>query len=303
MNSKTIMSVLVAITVVCTFACLFFLANEGQQIADAREAARQEKLEKQRNYEQSVTDFYSTIQQTLDKRKGLGAEGIALSFYDIDADRLLTTDGAAEFDAISGSRIVLAITVADKLAEGSLTASDKVYFDSTDYVSGESVITENAEGYQVDKLLEYLLVNSDPIAANMLYRKLGGLTSVRKSINQTYSMELNTTENILSANQSMDLLKILYTNKNKNSYYDQIINWMKNSSSQTQLYTEKTAETVAHTAGSNADNHQDVGIFSTEHPYLLVVYSKGLDNAEEEISMLSDELFELMTQNYPKKEK
>lgn len=294
-----------AVMLACSGA-LYLLDGEGQRITDQREAVKQEKLEKQKEYEQSVDDFYANLQQKLDSYKADHAENIAISFYDIGSDKLLAANGTTAFDSISGSRIVLAIALADKLAEGTLDSSEKVYYDSTDYASGGGYISEHIEdknSYTIDKLMTYMLEDADPIAANMLYRKLGGLTTVRNTINQTYGMKLNTTENKLTTNQGIDLLKILYSNKNKNSYYDKIISWMKDASPETLFYTEKTKGTLVHSAGTNAENTQDIGIFYTKHPFMLVVQAKDVDSAEEDISKLADEIYDQMINNYPEKAK
>lgn len=297
------------VIIACCFLALFGLDRAGAKVVSRQEKeaiaqSDKEYAEAMKSFESKRDEVYKKIQAAIDKRADLTGESIAISFYDIDSKKQLELNGTAAFEAGSATKIELAMMIADKIAAGEISGSDLVYFHTADYEEGTGYLINHMEettAIQVNKLLEYMVTYSDNIAANMLYRVMGEPSTVREYSKENYIKDLDTSGNFLTANQGIQLLQVLYANKNKNSYYDRFINWMKNSDFHERLETEKTADVLAHKVGSMNNSIHDIGIFYTGHPYMLTMFTRGTPDAEEEISSLSDEIYDLMVNEYPQR--
>lgn len=295
--------------IACCLLSLYGVDRAGAKVVKKQEEAKQAQQKKEQDqalttYNKEVDGFYQKIQAVLNKQADLNPKAVSVSFYDISSGKSLALNGDNKFLAGSTTKVGLAIEVADKIAKGEMSGSDTIYYHKEDYEEGTGYLVNHrseAKAITVDKLLEYMLVYSDNIATNMLYRTLGGNEKVRNYIKGTYISDYETSDNLLSTNQAIQLLKVLYENKNKNSYYDKYVNWLKNTDFHERLETDQTKGVVAHKIGSIDDSIHDIGIFYTNHPYMLAVMTTGMNDATTNISKLSDEIYNLMVNEYPQK--
>ena len=291
------------------FACLFALFGISQfgehvQAKEKNNLQLQQKKEeekKQAQYDQDVEEIYQQIHTYLNEEEALNDESLGISFYDLSNERELSLNGDVIFEAASTTKVALAMLVVDKIQKDELSLDSELTYDSEDYEEGTGFIVNHPieKKYSVRTLLNYMLVYSDNIATNMLYREVGGRPTARKLIKENYLPDFDTTDNYLSANQARDLLIQLYENLDENPLYPQIIEWLKQTDFPIRLSTDQTIANLAHKVGSVNNSIHDIGLFDVEHPYILTFYSTGLLNAEEEISTLSDKIYQLMTQDYP----
>lgn len=297
--------------VLCCFAALYGIDRSGVKVLAEQEKVAQAQTRKENNQAETMAEYkkmqeqlFKKIQAAIDKRKDLKAESIAISFYDIDSGTKLNLNGSTVFAAGSTTKVAVALDVADKIKAGEMSGSDMVYYHQSDYEEGTGYLIshlDEAKAITVDKLLEYMLVYSDNIATNMFYRILGDYDGTREYIKEHYLSDFDTSDNNLTPDEGIQLLTILYENKGKNEYYDKIIDYLKNTDFPERLETTKTADVLAHKIGSVDNSIHDMGIFYTEHPYMLAMFTTGLDDAPGDISSLSNEIYDLMTKEYPMK--
>jgi len=94
--------------------------------------------------------------------------------------------------------------------------------------------------------------------------------------------------NYITPNGSVTLLKHLYDEAKTNSYDARLIAWMKNTIFHDRLDRDINPRLVAHKIGNYGGNVHDIGIFYTNKPYILTVYTNNATNATEIISKVSD---------------
>ncbi|KAF1297334.1 hypothetical protein BAU15_11330 [Enterococcus sp. JM4C] len=295
----------IGIILACMLA-LFGINRFGENVQAEEKKAQQAQQEKEKNerqaqYQQQLEVLYGEINALIKEKESLKSEAIGIGFYDLSTKRAFSLNGDEEFLAASTSKVMLAMLVADKIQAGELALDQQVLYTVDDYADGTGAIINHRieTNYSIEALLEYMLVYSDNVATNMLYRKLGGRIVIRDEFRKNYLPELNVSKNLLTANQARDLLIQLNENKKKNPLYGQIIQWLKQTEFPIRLSTDRTIEHVAHKIGSVNHSVHDIGLFDIEHPYILTFYSTGLPEAEAEISTLSDKIYQLMTESYP----
>ncbi|MGM0123220.1 beta-lactamase class A [Enterococcus sp. AZ194] len=308
-NKQLNIIICISVIVALLFA-LVGLNRFGKDVQAKEQKAQQLQHEKaqqalQERNNQKMEAFYQQIQTLIDQKKSLKSEAIGISFYDVTTSRELSLNGDTEFKAASTSKVALALLIADKIQEGELSLDTQLYYTADDYEDGTGYIInhEIEKSYSVELLMNYMLVYSDNIATNMLYREVGDREEARKQFRDNYLPDLNVNGNQLTANQARDLLLHLHENYEANPVYIKIMEWLKQTDFPIRLATNQTSDFLAHKIGSVDNGVHDIGFFDTEHPYILTVYSKGLPNAEAELSSLSDQIYQLMTQSYPDLEK
>lgn len=68
---------------------------------------------------------------------------------------------------------------------------------------------------------------------------------------------------------------------------------MKNIPHNFRFVTDLTRDYVAHIPGWTDPYNNDSGIFFTDFPYILVVYTRGVSNHEQFLSNIADLVFEM----------
>ena len=97
-------------------------------------------------------------------------------------------------------------------------------------------------------------------------------------------------DNVTSAGYSYHVIKRLYENQDK---YADLINYMKQSSGGGYLKKNvKTAE-IAHKYGSYEGNVHDYGICYTDNEYLIGVFTKDINDAEDLIADINNEIINI----------
>ncbi len=245
--------------------------------------------------------YISSLKEQVTELVADSGDSVSVAYYDLDSDSGFSINGDETFTAASTIKVALAMMVADKIASGELSADESVAYESEDYETGTGIIQSDIQSsYTISTLLKYAIVYSDNIATNMLFRTLGGNETVRTYFYETYLNQTtyDLSENTITANDAITYLELLYENKDNNSYYDQIISYMRNTVFNVRLVTSLTKGNVAHKIGSIDSEVHDIGILYTDHPFLLAVYTNGVSDAESLISDITDLIYEKQSDSY-----
>lgn len=193
----------------------------------------------------------------------------------------------AEYFAASTIKVPIVMMLTDKVASGDLSWTQKVAYTEEDYEEGTGILQNDLQDeYTVKELAEVAITQSDNIAKNMLERLLGGREAVRDYIWQQYLNQNNQTdENVITAKQAATILDYLYQHEEK---YADLVKHMQETVFHERLETTLTKDHLAHKIGSSESYIHDIGLFLTDQPYALVVYTDGVGDAEDFISTVSD---------------
>ncbi len=186
----------------------------------------------------------------------------------------------------------------DLVQSGKINLNSKVeYVHSQHYEGGSGVL----QGYLVGEYLppqtfaelsKRSLLNSDNIAANMLITGINQVTSLYREYGKILEEPLNRTGNLFSTNEMRKFLLKLYENKDNNPYYKNIIQYLKDSSTGVRMGRYIPEGIVANKYGSFKGNYHDIGIVFGDRPFILVIYTKDLSNAEKVIADISKIVYE-----------
>ena len=222
---------------------------------------------------------------------------VAVSFYDVTTKESFDINGDVLFKAGSTHKVPLNIVLYDLVQSGKINLNSKVeYVHSQHYEGGSGVL----QGYLVGEYLppqtfaelsKRSLLNSDNIAANMLITGINQVTSLYREYGKILEEPLNRTGNLFSTNEMRKFLLKLYENKD-NPYYKNIIQYLKDSSTGVRMGRYIPEGIVANKYGSFQGNYHDIGIVFGDRPFILVIYTKDLSNAEKVIADISKIVYE-----------
>ncbi|OTN86548.1 hypothetical protein A5819_003398 [Enterococcus sp. 7E2_DIV0204] len=253
-----------------------------------------------------LTAFYHKIEQTMtDTIKSFNGD-VGVTYVDLTTGKQLSVNGTKEFYSASTIKVPLAMMVADKVQAGSLKWDDQLTFnEKEDYEDGTGIIINNIQpSYSLRTLQEYSITYSDNIAKNMLYDTFGGDVAAKKALYAHFlQKETDWDDAKFTSEDAAKILKILFEEKSSNSEYQTIYNYMKNTVFHERMETPTTSGKVAHKIGSYAGFLHDIGILETEHPFILTIFTNGeTDAGIPFISTLTDQLWAVQSNEYPKKE-
>lgn len=295
---------LVIVIIIFVSANTYVFFSESNSYAD--NALNIKDIQQPKSFLATMNDrkeYFNNLEKILnDKVKETNNEDdISIGYYNLETGTKITVNGDKLYLGASTIKVPLSMLIADNIKDNKLKLSDEIKYQKSDFEKGTGNIQyDNKKIYTVAQLQKYMLENSDNIATNMLVRNLGGGDKAYQELSKKYLSRdnYNITKNQINANYGISYLKYLYENPNNNEHYMTIIEHLKNTEFNNRLYTDLTKNILAHKIGSNEDYVHDIGIFYDEHPYILVVLTKGIVDAEDLISNISDLVYKYQTTNY-----
>lgn len=201
-----------------------------------------------------------------------------------------------KFQAASTIKIPIAMMIAEKQTNNEIRYDSIVSYEQSDYESGAGTLQGSikvGDTLKVKELLEYMIIESDNIATNMLKRNVDSISSY---VSKLTNIDMENSSNILTPRQSGIILKKLYDSSKTNDYYFNIISLMKRTSSHDRLDKYIPKNLVAHKIGDYKECVNDIGIIYTKNPYILCVYTEGvMEEGRENISLISKAIYEVKT--------
>lgn len=258
--------------------------------------------ESQTESEENLAAFYKKVEVALTQAKTSFKGDVGLTYIDLTTGKEISINGDKDFYTASTIKVPLAMFIADKVNSGSLKWDMQIpYNEEEDYEEGTGLLIYDIQpSYSLKTLQEYNIVYSDNIAKNMLYDALGGDKKARTDL---YARFFKKTPNLestqITSKEAATVLEELYKKKATDKEYLTIYDYMKRTVFHERMDTPTTSGKVAHKIGSYNDFIHDIGIFETEYPFILTVYTKG-ENGIPFISQLTDQIWTIQSKDYPK---
>ncbi|MHC5248664.1 serine hydrolase [Enterococcus sp. LJL90] len=245
---------------------------------------------------QELTDYLEDVEEIISSYGEL-----SITYTDLTSGETISYNGETLYAAASTTKVPLVMYLSDQIDAGVLSWEDVIYYDDSYYESGTGTVQYDPQAsYTLAELAELAIVESDNIATNMLYAALGGYDSTRSAYYLKYLGEdISQNENQITSDAAAVILSYLYEASADNDNYQTLIENMLATAFSERLETTETTGFVAHKIGSLDSDVHDIGIFYSEAPYIVTVYSEGVSDADQLIAELSDELWELQTTSYP----
>ncbi|MGL5380375.1 serine hydrolase [Clostridium sp.] len=245
-------------------------------------------------YEDRLNILYSDKYNIIDKIKvflGEEADNLGFIYYDLNTNEKASINEDMEFIAASTYKVGLNVIYYHLASTGKINLNDTIPYTYEDYEEGTGVL-QDYDGYDlsIQDLLDLSIVYSDNIATNMLGRNLGGHANVRNQLYNLLDVEFDAESNTITPNIELEVLKYIYDNKN-NPNFSHLIEVLTNTDFHDRLDKYLPYELVAHKVGTNEEYVHDVGLFLTDKPYILIMYTNDILDSEEKISQISNSIY------------
>lgn len=259
--------------------------TEKKAVEAAKQA--QQKLKKD-NLENEIKNYL-----------GSNINNIGLSYYDITSGETISINPDKTFLAASTVKVQMNMVLADMFTNGQATQNEQLAYTQADYEEGTGILqgTSLSKSYGITTLSDYSIIYSDNIATNMIMRRIG-YENFRNSVDNKLGISTDHSGNYITSAEETNILKQLYENKENNSYYSHIIDIMKKTAFHDRLDKYIDNNIVAHKIGNYSNYVNDVGIIYTDNPYVISIYTKGVDNADEVIAHISKLIYDYQNTKY-----
>ena len=255
-----------------------------------------------------IYTMHSEIETAIRNLQG-GRSGIGISYFCLVTERRISVNGNRSFFGASTIKLPTNMLVAEAVRDGRLSWNQRLTIQQSDWLGGSGVLQHRARvGQQltISELMRHSIVYSDNIAHRMLARAVipgfqnesVGLDNSRMQLtNAVFDRYLRNHQRpssrmIFTPNQAVDIFRTLYNDRNRVAGYDTIIRHMRNTSWNDRFKTNQTRNHVAHTPAWTHPFQHDSGIFFTDNPYILVVYTEGVGGVPF-LSRAADDIFSI----------
>lgn len=223
---------------------------------------------------------------------------VGFIYYDLNSHKYIKFNENDIFIAASTYKVKLNVLAYEQNKLDPTFLSKKLNYKNSDYEEGTGVLQNLNEipPTSINNLLDLSIINSDNIATNMVGSYLGGHDNVRKEISNMFNNSISCDENITTPEIEFKILKYIYDNRNDPNY-DHLIKSLKSTDYHDRIDKYIPKDIVAHKVGSSNEYIHDVGIIFSDNPYILIIYSKGLDNPEEKIAQISNAIYNYQVNN------
>lgn len=267
--------------------------TSSDKSADSSSSASKSKVSK--------IDFpKSTVKGTIEDAFGemSGTTSVYVSPTDSD-EKVVSNDGAQR--AASDIKLFIMITAYQQVSEGQLNLNDEYTLKNSDKVDGTGDIRNLSAGTKISiqKLIDYMMEDSDNTAANIVINELGGMSTVNKQIKKMGAsntklerMLMDQTalkagkDNYTSASDLGEALKKIYNHQMVSTKYDNaMLDILKQNKNRTKLPHDLPDDATVYNKTGEYDDYgveNDAAILgNTKGSFVVVVLSEDGQRDEQ----------------------
>ena len=267
-------------------------AEEQEEEESVETASVEESVAEEPIVEETVDTNIEKLINEIMIENNLNENNFFFFYYNIEEKKYYFYNENTYFTAASTIKVPVAMLYYDKIAEGELSLSDTLLYNSNDYEAGDGSTAADysvGERIPVSYLLEQTIVNSDNTALNILVHSMG-YKKCKEELTKYSDVEIAEefySSNIANVSYYYDVLQYLYQNSDK---YSELIEYMKISSNGGYLKAKLSQYEVAHKYGSYDGYVHDYGIIYGQNTYLIGVFTKGIANGNDLIADIGEQV-------------
>lgn len=232
---------------------------------------------------------------------------IGISYFCLTTGRHLSFNGDQRFFAASTIKLSAHMLVAEAIHRGELDWENVVTITEADMIGSadSGVLPDSGVGpgsqMRMFDLLWYSVRYSDNLAFTALMRQAlphathFGMYFTDAVHERFLPGATSTGRHRISPNEQTEILRQLYMGRHEIQGYNYIIDFMRNTPWNWRFNTDLTTNHVAHIPGWTMPYQNDSGIFFTNNPYILVVYTRGV-GGEPFLTEVSEAVFNINIQ-------
>ncbi|MCB2294544.1 class A beta-lactamase-related serine hydrolase [Clostridium algoriphilum] len=234
-----------------------------------------------------------TLEKRIKTLVGDNINNFGMVYYDINSKKSITINEDKQFLAASTIKVPINMLMYDMVKEKKIDINEKLKYDKVDFEDGAGVLqgTDLSKPIAIKTLSDLSIIYSDNIAINMLLRKVG-IENRYNYIEKIVGHPITHDGNNITPMDSSKILERLYSNPNNNKYYKDIIKAMKNTEYHDRIDKYIPQKIVAHKIGDFAPYVNDTAIVCNDNPYVLVVFTKGINDADDLIAQVSKMIYD-----------
>ena len=292
----------ICVVIAITIIIYSYSTQNKEEVNEQAEEQEEEESVETASVEESVAEepiVEETVDTNIEKlinqimiENNLNENNFFFFYYNIEEKKYYFYNENTYFTAASTIKVPVAMLYYDKIAEGELSLSDTLLYNSNDYEAGDGSTAADysvGERIPVSYLLEQTIVNSDNTALNILVHSMG-YKKCKEELTKYSDVEIAEefySSNIANVSYYYDVLQHLYENSDK---YSELIEYMKISSGGEYLKANLPQYEVAHKYGSYDGYIHDYGIIYGENTYLIGVFTNGIANASDLIAEIGKQV-------------
>jgi len=218
---------------------------------------------------------------------------VGLVYYDLNCKKFIEINGDKQFLAASTIKVPINMLMYDMIKAKKIDINEKLIYNEGDFEEGAGILqgTDLNKPLPLKTLSDYSIIYSDNIAINMILRKVGNENKYNY-IEKIVGHAIAHSENNTTPMDSFKILEKLYLNLEHNEYYSDMLETMKKTEYHDRIDKYIPKEIVAHKIGDFAECVNDMAIVCKENPYILVVFTDNLTDANEIIAKISKLVYE-----------
>jgi len=257
---------------------------------DAKKKAA-EKLAAEENIQ------FTKLENEIKAYIGTNEKKFGLYYYDLTNGKTFEINSSKEFAAASTVKVPMNMVLLDMVNQGKISLKETMrYNKSTDYEGGTGILQgkDLSKPIALETLSEYSIIYSDNIATHMIMRRINK-NYMRDAFDKMLGHKATRTGNVTTAKDSGTFLKLLYNNPNKNPYFSELVDNMKETSFHDRIDKYIPHDITAHKIGNYGTYVNDIAIVYTKRPYVLVVLTNELSESSEKIAHISEMVYDYQT--------
>ena len=240
--------------------------------------------------EQSQLD---TLEKDIRTFVGDDINNFGMVYYDINSKKTIAINADKQFLAASTVKVPINMLMYDMVQDKKIDINEKLKFEKVDFEDGAGILQgmDLSKPIAIKTLSDYSIKYSDNIAINMLLRKVGKENRFNY-IEKIVGHPITHDGNDITPKDSFKILERLYLNPQKNEYYSDMIETMKNTECHDRIDKYIPKEIVAHKMGNFDETVNDTAIVYKDNPYILVIFTNGILDANEVIGQVSKIIYD-----------
>jgi len=276
--------------------------NSNHVLSDAATKEQHEQAIKKKLlvYKQKQVKEDSKKQAKLDSLEkdirallGNNINKVGMVYYDINSGKAIKINEDKQFVAASTTKVPINMLMYDMVKDKKININEKLKYKECDYEEGAGILQDKELNtpIAIKTLSDYSIRYSDNIAINMILRKVGNENKydyMEKILGHNVVHSGNNT----TPKDSYKILEKLYKNAENNKYYTTIIETMKKTEYHDRIDKYIPKKIVAHKIGDFGECVNDIAIVNKENPYILVVFTENVPEANEVIAQVSKMIYD-----------
>lgn len=259
-----------------------------EHLMEYKQSKIKEKIEEKSKLENLVS-----LEKQIREYLGDNVNKFGLIYYDINSKNSIEINADNQFSAASTIKVPINMLMYDMIQEKKIDINEKLKYEDVDFEEGAGVLqgSDLSNPIAIKTLCDYSIRYSDNIAINMLLRKVGNENRYN-FIESVVGHPIIHEGNNITPRDSFKILERLYLNPKNNEYYATLIETMKKTEFHDRIDKYIPQEVVAHKIGDYAEYVNDIGIVFKKNPYIVVVFTKDIPDANEVIGQVSKIIYD-----------